>query len=90
MNKNLTANTVLTTNKERTNKEQITFSKKKLLVTNEEQKFRKKFSLKPIADVFILTDYFWRKAHFYDRLCEKLRTFLKRTFNGPRQPEINR
>ena len=23
-------------------------------------------------------------------LCEKLRSFLKCTFNGPRQPEVNR
>ena len=37
--------TVLTTNKERTNKEQITFFQKNLLVTNKEQIFRKQISI---------------------------------------------
>ena len=65
-------NTVLTTNKERTNKErtnkkQITFFKKIYCLLIRNENLEKKFSIKPIADVFTLIDYFWRKAHLYDR-----------------------
>ena len=41
--------------------------KKKLLGTNKGQILRKKFSIKQVADFFILTDCFSGKAHFTDR-----------------------
>ena len=63
--------TVLTTNKERTNKEQITFFRKNLLVTNKEQIFRKQIAIKPIAVFFYFDRLFLEKSSLHWSFCVK-------------------
>ena len=66
------------------------FSKKNYWLLIRNKYFDNKFLSSRLQFSFILTDYFWRKAHFTDHFVWKLRSFLKRTFNGPGEPEVNR
>ena len=86
----LTVYTVVRTNKGRTNKGQFTFFRKiKWALIRD--KYLEKFSTKQN-----IVDFLFRLAIFGEKLsllifwCERLGSFLKRTFSGHGKPEVNR
>ena len=83
-------NTVVRTNKGRTNKGQITFFRK-IKWGLIRDKYLEKFSTKQnIADFLFRLAIFGEKLSLLIFWCEGLGSFLKRTFSGHEKPEVNR
>ena len=82
-------NTVVRTNKGRTNKGQFTFFReiKWALIRD---KYQEKFSTKQnIADFLFRLAIFGGKLSLLIFWCEALGSFLKRAFSGHEKPEVN-